>query len=65
MTAADVDEHAERGVNRLVVAPASADLDEWREQLSAFAQRLGLRCPVLPVSPRIRVVCASPPRVRQ
>ncbi len=43
MTAADVDAHAGRGVNRLVVAPASADLDEQREQLSALARRLSLR----------------------
>jgi probable F420-dependent oxidoreductase len=43
MTAADVDAHAERGVNRLVIAPASPDLDEQRQQLSAFAERLSLR----------------------
>ena len=42
MTAADVDAHAARGVNRLVVAPASADPDEQRDQLSALANRLKL-----------------------
>ncbi len=42
MTADDVRAHAEAGVDRLVVGPASADLGEQREQLSAFAQRLRL-----------------------
>lgn len=42
MTAADVDAHAAFGVTRLVVAPASTDLGEQRDQLSAFADRHGL-----------------------
>jgi len=42
MTADEVDANARLGVNRLVVGPASADLHEQREQLDAFAQRLGL-----------------------
>ncbi len=42
MNAADVDAHAEFGVNRLVIGPASADLDEQRDQLSAFASRIKL-----------------------
>ena len=42
MTAADVDAHAARGTTRLVVAPASTDLRDQLDQLSAFAARLGL-----------------------
>ena len=42
VTAAGVDAYAELGVNRLVVAPTSADLDEQRDQLSALADRLKL-----------------------
>ncbi len=42
MTAADVEVHAARGTTRLVFGPASTDLDEQREQLSAFAERLKL-----------------------
>ena len=43
LTAADVAEHAGRGVDRLVVGLASADLSEQRDQLTAFAERLSLR----------------------
>ena len=43
MTADDAAEQADREVDRLVVAPASADLAEQRDQLSAFADRLALR----------------------
>jgi len=35
--------HAARGVDRLVIAPASADASEQRDQLSALAARLALR----------------------
>ena len=42
MTAADVAELAARGVDRLVVGPASADLSEQRDQLTAFAERVAL-----------------------
>jgi probable F420-dependent oxidoreductase len=43
MTADDVAQHAGRGVDRLVLAPASADLSEQCDQLAAFADRLALR----------------------
>jgi probable F420-dependent oxidoreductase len=43
LTAEDVAEHAARGVNRLVVGPASAELPGQLDQLSAFADRLALR----------------------
>jgi probable F420-dependent oxidoreductase len=43
LTAEDVARHAAHGVDRLVVAPASADVSEQRDQLSAFADRLALR----------------------
>lgn len=39
MTPEDVQAHAGYGVTRLVVPPASADLREQREQMSAFADR--------------------------
>ena len=42
MTAAEVEQYAAQGVTRLVVAPASAEESEQREQLSAFASRLDL-----------------------
>lgn len=42
MTADDVAQHAEAGVARLVVAPASVDLSEQKDQISAFAARAGL-----------------------
>jgi hypothetical protein len=42
MTAADVAAHAAAGTTRLVVSPASAELSEQLDQLSAFAERLGL-----------------------
>jgi hypothetical protein len=42
MTADDVARQAGLGVDRLVVAPAPADLAEQRAQLSAFADRLTL-----------------------
>ena len=43
LTADDVARHAARGVDRLVIAPASADASEQRDQLSALAARLALR----------------------
>jgi hypothetical protein len=43
MTADDVARETDQGVNRLVVGPASADLSEQRDQLTAFAERLSLR----------------------
>jgi probable F420-dependent oxidoreductase len=43
MTAEDVAQHAAEGVDRLVVGPASADVSEQLDQLSALAERVGLR----------------------
>ena len=43
MTADDVAAHAASGTTRLVVSPASTDLSEQQDELSAFAARLGLR----------------------
>jgi probable F420-dependent oxidoreductase len=43
MTAADVAQHAADGVDRLVVGPASPSRPEQLDELSAFAERLGLR----------------------
>ena len=43
LTAADVAGHADRGVDRLVVALASTEVSEQRDQLSALADRLKLR----------------------
>ena len=43
MTPEDVARQAGDGVDRLVVGPASADLSEQRDQLSALAARVGLR----------------------
>jgi hypothetical protein len=43
MTPDDVAKHAEAGATHLVVAPASADLSEQKDQISAFAARLGLQ----------------------
>jgi probable F420-dependent oxidoreductase len=42
MTSSDVDDHAARGTTRLVVGPASVDLAEQRDQISAFAERVKL-----------------------
>ena len=42
MTPDDVAQHAEAGATRLVVAPASADLSGQKDQISAFATRLGI-----------------------
>jgi probable F420-dependent oxidoreductase len=42
-TAEDVARHAGRGVDRLVVGPSDTKVTEQRDQLSAFAARLGLR----------------------
>lgn len=42
-TASDVAESADQGITRLVVAPSSAEEAEQRDQISAFAERLGLR----------------------
>ena len=41
LTGAGIEAHAARGTTRLVFGPASTDLDEQREQLSAFADRAG------------------------
>jgi probable F420-dependent oxidoreductase len=43
LTAEDVAEHAARGVNRMVVGLAPAELSGQIDQLSAFADRLALR----------------------
>lgn len=43
MTAEQVEEYAAQGVTRIVVGAASADPGEQRDQLSAFADRFGLR----------------------
>jgi probable F420-dependent oxidoreductase len=43
LTAEDVARHAAGGVDRLVAGPASADPAEQRDQLSALAERVGLR----------------------
>lgn len=43
LTEADVAGYAAQGVTRLAVPPGSADLSEQRGQISAFADRLGLR----------------------
>jgi len=48
MTPDDVAQHAEAGATRLVVAPASADLSEQKDQISAFAARLNLPQPSPP-----------------
>lgn len=42
MSAADAEDLAGQGVTRVVVAAAAPDLDEQREEMSAFAARLGL-----------------------
>jgi probable F420-dependent oxidoreductase len=42
MSEADVEGFADKGVTRLIVGPSSLDLDEQRDQLSAFADRLRL-----------------------
>src|SRR5439155_14026533 len=42
MTADDVAAHAANGVARLVVGPASTDLSEQKDQISAFSARLAL-----------------------
>ena len=43
MTSGDVAAHAANGTTRLAVPPASADEAGQREEISAFADRLGLR----------------------
>jgi probable F420-dependent oxidoreductase len=43
MSAADVGARAELGVTRLVVGVSAASLDEQRDEISAFADRLALR----------------------
>jgi hypothetical protein len=40
MTADDVAAHAASGTTRLVAGPASTDLSEQKDQISAFAARL-------------------------
>jgi hypothetical protein len=40
MTADDVAAHAANGTTRLVAGPASTDLSEQKDQISAFAARL-------------------------
>ena len=42
MTADDVAAHAASGTTRLVAGPASTDLSEQKDQISAFAARLAL-----------------------
>ena len=42
ISAADVEAHAGGGTTRLVVGVSSADPDEQRAEISAFAERLGL-----------------------
>jgi hypothetical protein len=42
MTSEDVQAHADNGVTRLVIPPASADVREQRDQISAFADRRNL-----------------------
>jgi probable F420-dependent oxidoreductase len=42
MSEADVEGHADKGTTRLIVGASSTDLDEQREELSAFAERLKL-----------------------
>ena len=42
MTADDVAAHAANGITRLVVGPASTDLSEQKDQISAFAARVTL-----------------------
>ena len=42
LTADEVAAHAARGTTRLVVPPSSAELPAQREEISAFAERLGL-----------------------
>jgi len=42
-TASDVASSAAQGITRLVLAPSSAQPSEQRDQISAFADRLGLR----------------------
>jgi hypothetical protein len=42
MSAADVEDLAGTGVTRVVVPAAAAGLDEQREEMSAFAARVGL-----------------------
>jgi hypothetical protein len=42
MSAADVEDLAGHGVTRVVVPAASPDLDEQREEMSAFAARVRL-----------------------
>jgi probable F420-dependent oxidoreductase len=43
MTAQDIAQEAARGTDRVVVGPAATTLSEQRDQLTAFADRLGLR----------------------
>jgi probable F420-dependent oxidoreductase len=42
MTAEEIETLAQQGVTRLIVGPASTELDEQCDELSAFAERLGL-----------------------
>ena len=42
MTADDVAAHAAGGTTRLVAGPASTDLSEQKDQISALAARLAL-----------------------
>jgi hypothetical protein len=43
MTVDDAAAHTANGTTRLVVGPASTDLSEQKDQISAFATRLALR----------------------
>lgn len=42
LTAEDIAAHARQGITRLIVAPAATELDELRDELSRFADRIGL-----------------------
>jgi hypothetical protein len=42
MSAADAGDLAGQGVTRVVVPASSPDLDEQREEMTAFAARVGL-----------------------
>ncbi|RVX41309.1 putative F420-dependent oxidoreductase [Nonomuraea polychroma] len=46
MTEEDVERMAEQGVTRIVVSPAAAEPEARRDELSAFAERFGLRAAV-------------------
>jgi hypothetical protein len=43
MTRAGLEARSRQGISRLVVSTAATDLDGQRAELSAFAERIGLR----------------------